>query len=480
MSIWPIRFAVPVNKVQLIALVVLLSICFASEVTIAEIIEQSEVQTSEVMPVTSTDIDIGVTFPNANIDVVSTLKNIGDKAISVVRIVPRWASTESEISFEKTTLSPSDTMDIRFKIKNHDNVGRFSHIFFVYSNGSGEPVGKIAIRGFIDWVVDPSSTSIDVGALSYQESIERTLRPKSRPGESVALTNISTQNKWFEAKIVEKGAALLIKNRKGMPWGAFDELIVVDTDNALQPKVTFHVKGEVRGAIIPSMSTIDFGVIREGKSVEQAVRLEGEAGKKIEVGRIEITGAKATAAMSECIPAVVSCKLLKLRLDDQAMGRAPRGVVSISFPDYDATLPILFGGALIGKDTVVRDLAKEVEAAKDSSAGISSALRAATSTPVALEMPVPEGRGPLLKWEMANESRIFGYEIYRSTESGGPYSRADRSIIPRLSSDAAVRSIYRWRDSGAVPGKEYWYYIGVVYLDGRKENLNSAQKVMAK
>jgi hypothetical protein len=481
MIIWrPTRLAAPVSRVRSILLTIFVLAFPVNNVTSAASSDSREAQVADLMSVSGGDVDVGITFPNATIDAVATLSNLSAKPVSVDRIVPRWAGTDADVGFVKATLAPSGTMDVSFKIRNRDNVGRFSHVFFVYSDGSSEPIGKIAIRGFTDWIIDPESVSVDVELLNYKESVERTFRPKSRPGETVLLTRISGRNKWFNAEIVQGGKELQIKSIKGMPWGKFDEQIVVDTDNMQQKKVTFHVKGEVRGAIVPNMATIDFGVIREGVPAEQTVRLEDESGKKVTIGKIEVTGALASASIVDCIPAAVSCKLLKLKLDQQSMGRAPRGVVSISFPEYGAKLPLVFGGALIGKDTVVRDLAKEVEASSHSSAGISSALRAATIASAPLEMPEPNGRGPLLKWEMANEARIFGYEIYRSDSEAGPFGRANNSILPRLSSDPAIPSIYRWRDSSAEPGKQYWYYIGVVYLNGKKETLNTPQMVIAK
>jgi hypothetical protein len=81
---------------------------------------------------------------------------------------------------------------------------------------------------------------------------------------------------------------------------------------------------------------------------------------------------------------------------------------------------------------------------------------------------------------MANEAPIYAYEIYRSSAADGLFERVNKEFIPRLSNEAQTRSIYRWRDPSTDSGTAYWYYIGVVYLDGRKEALSSAQKVVAK
>lgn len=424
------------------------------------------------------EVDVGVTYPLVPLQVTSTLTNTSTVSIRVDRVEPRSSGGNPELSYKPTDLRPGQSLDVRVKLTGDDRAGRFSYIFLAFSNQQKEPVGKIAIRGFVDWVVDPESAKVDVGFRKAQEEFERKLVLRSRPGTNVRLNKISRQSKWLVARIVDDGNALSVSNVPGMPWGPFDELVVADTDNALQQRVGFRIKGEIRGSIVPSMDVVDFGVVREGESAEQIVRLVDESGRKINVGKIKVDGAVATATLSDCVPAADACKFVKLVLGERKMGAALRGLMKIDFPDYKEGLSIPFGGALIGKDTVIRDLADAAKAAEASPASVSAALKSSIQSRKPVEMANPDGNGPLLKWETANESAIYGYEIYRSSTPSGVFARVNASILAKLSQDPAIGSVYRWRDSTAKVGHEYWYYIGVVKLDGRKEPLNSPQKVV--
>lgn len=434
----------------------------------------------QTYPLSTIDVDVGEVYPHAPMNVKVTLTNNGSSPLKIDRIVPRWAGTSARVEISNDDLAPGGSTSVSISIAGGDHVGRFSHIFFAFSNLSDKPIGKIAVRGFADWIVDPESTSVDMGTVKDQARFEKVLRLKLRPGATLRLAKIVSSSRWIDARIVDDGAALLVRGEGKMPWGSFDEEIVVETDSTDQKRIGFHITGNVQGLVVPSTSSIAFGAVREGTSPEQAVRLESSNGKAFKLGSVTVTGSKGEAIVQECVPVSIGCKVVKLKLDKQKMGSAPNGVLSISFPEFGSTLPIPFGGAVIGKDTVVRDLENEIANSTAGSPSISTTLRDAVSTPKAMEMPVPPGSGPVLKWEVANESQIYGYEIYRSKSAGGPFERVTHEIVKRLSTDVRIPSVYRWRDGNTDVGSEYWYYVGVVYLNGKKEALNSPQRVVSK
>jgi hypothetical protein len=89
----------------------------------------------------------------------------------------------------------------------------------------------------------------------------------------------------------------------------------------------------------------------------------------------------------------------------------------------------------------------------------------------------PPGTGPLLKWSTATEDSVHGYQIFRSDSADGPFVLQNAKTL-LVHPDTG--SIYQWRDPNAESGKAYWYYIGVVYKNGKKENLSSPQRTVAK
>ena len=91
----------------------------------------------------------------------------------------------------------------------------------------------------------------------------------------------------------------------------------------------------------------------------------------------------------------------------------------------------------------------------------------------------PPGTGPLLKWTVANGASIHGFQVFRSGNDNGPFVLLNPKSIPSTAQTQDSVS-YQWRDNSAVSGKTYWYYIGIVYNDGHKQQLTGPQKVVAK
>jgi hypothetical protein len=92
----------------------------------------------------------------------------------------------------------------------------------------------------------------------------------------------------------------------------------------------------------------------------------------------------------------------------------------------------------------------------------------------------PNGSGPLLKWQVANESGIYGYAIYRGATSDGQFDRVNKAIVKAGNGGDGVTATYQWRDTSAVKGHEYWYYITIFNSNGSKTQLTGPQKVVAK
>jgi hypothetical protein len=83
----------------------------------------------------------------------------------------------------------------------------------------------------------------------------------------------------------------------------------------------------------------------------------------------------------------------------------------------------------------------------------------------------PSGNGPLLKWRVTDESGVYGYQIFRADAEQGPFVLQNTSVL-RAHSKQYSSIPYFWRDEHTKSGSTYWYYIGAVYKDGRKQVLS--------
>lgn len=425
-------------------------------------------------------LDVGAVYPFSEVSATAKLVNAGSKPVSISKVAPRLRSGAPKIEVEDLELAPGQSTSARIVFEAPERAGGMSRVFDVYSKDTDQRIASIVIRGFVDWIVDPDSLNSDIGIWHVREPFAKTLHYESRPGTDVRLKKILAQARHFDVSIVENGNALQIQGKKAAPWGLIDEEIAVETSNPDQKKIVFRIRGEARGSVVPSVYMVAFDPVREGEAPERIVKLIDEAGQKLNLGEVSVDGTEASVSVGDCFPVEDICKQVVVRLPPQKLGSPPRGVIKVALPDYKMTLPIFYGGTVIGKNTQIRDLREELEKAKDAPVSLSAMLKNTISELPPLEMPAPEGTGPLITWQVSNETSVYGYEIYRAATESGKFGRINENIIRRLDAAERQTSVYKWRDQSVISGNEYWYYIEIVYVTGEKKALTSPQRVIAK
>jgi hypothetical protein len=276
--------------------------------------------------------------------------------------------------------------------------------------------------------------------------------------------------------------------RADAPWGFRIGYIKLATNTPVQKEVWVGVQADLHGAVVASSNPLNVGLMRTGSRNEQLIRLTRKDGKAFRVGKVAVEGFKAASDVLPCVPAKPGCQLLKLTIaDDQTLGTI-KGDVDVAFPDDDKSMRIAVWGLLIDKDTQIEKL-DSADLAKSAKGGAGATSAAASKVDIknaikevvaAAEEADPPGKGPLLKWTVANEDLIHGYQIFRGPDEAGPFLLLTKDMLARKSTPTNPNAVYKWRDNSAEAGKTYWYYIGMVYNDGRKQQLTGPQKVVAK
>ena len=67
-----------------------------------------------------------------------------------------------------------------------------------------------------------------------------------------------------------------------------------------------------------------------------------------------------------------------------------------------------------------------------------------------------------LSWR-ASTSLVAGYNVYRSTVSGGPYTKQTPSLVPGTA----------WRDASVVAGQRYYYVVTAIDLSGKESGYSN-------
>lgn len=117
-------------------------------------------------------------------------------------------------------------------------------------------------------------------------------------------------------------------------------------------------------------------------------------------------------------------------------------------------------------------------------AGAASAPAPVTETPTATTQaragaPLPAGTPPVYKntisWSTASEHDNFGFDIYRSQDPEGPFTRLNKSPVEGAGTVDEPRS-YEWVDATIDPRETYYYYVESISMAGVRERFTPVGK----
>jgi hypothetical protein len=103
---------------------------------------------------------------------------------------------------------------------------------------------------------------------------------------------------------------------------------------------------------------------------------------------------------------------------------------------------------------------------------------AAPVASAAPEAPADELKNTI-RWATASEINNFGYDVYRGDTEEGPFVRLTPSpILGAGTTDETQR--YEFVDKNIEPGRDYFYYVESISIDGERERFTPVSKVPAK
>ena len=106
------------------------------------------------------------------------------------------------------------------------------------------------------------------------------------------------------------------------------------------------------------------------------------------------------------------------------------------------------------------------------------ALVAGCESPAPVSVPAPE-LANTLRWLTASERHNFGFDAYRSASEEGPFERITPEPIAGQGT-ADVRTDYELVDRDIEPGRDYYYYIESISIDGRRRRFTPVIHVPGK
>lgn len=426
------------------------------------------------------DDELGEVYQFSTTEAVIQATNLSDQPIEIQGVDQSDRSGIRILDKQPVLVRPRSTQTIKVAVNPSNRIGTVHLDAQLLTAPALSKPAIVTFNAFVESILEEGRAIVDFGVVdSGTEHIE-TFRLVSDRDADLRATQVDEVGEGFAARIVDEGRAIEIRVRSDVGWGTHLEYVKVHLNSALQPELWVRLMADVHGAIVPSINPVDFSVVRQGSGAEEAVMLERKSDANVEIEEVQVEGAQLSSSVSAC-PQRKGCAVVKFRLGNEQPSGQIYAKARVRFRNESEVLPIGIRGLVLGKDQRVIDLTARLKDNVTTAAPtrISEELKSATAADPAASV-APSGAGPLLKWTVANEAGIYGYGIYRGTSKEGPLLRVNRNIVRVGDTNVGKSSNYQWRDNSAHTGVVYWYYVGMIYNDGRKERLTPLAEVTAK
>jgi hypothetical protein len=369
-----------------------------------------------------------------------------------------------------------------------NDIGNSRHIFRFQTDEKGHEERVVIAKGFALSILDEGRPIINFGVVDLNERLpSRSVELTSHDVSNFRIQKILSGPSYLDVKIDSSRSAIVVRFLPSAPSGYRGDFVKLQTNSALQPEVWVGIQADIHGDVVPAANPFDFGVMRNGGSSEQRIKLISRSKKTFAIGAIRLENIRGEVTVSRCETPSNDCKLIKLNISNEQPKGSVVGKIWVDLPDERRQLLIAVNGLYLDKDTKIEKLdAEELirgkKEAESQSVSPNLGLDLGDSIEKAVhaeEDAVPIGSGPLIKWSVTNEAALHGYQLFRADNEKGPYHLLNRETVQVKRQDNAG-SKYSFRDNTAESGKTYWYYVGLVYKDGHKQQLTGPQKVVAK
>lgn len=443
---------------------------------------------SAVSQLTVQSCQFGETFVFSPAECTIEVKNAGGKKVKVVRVLP--SNPADMIDPPSLSLEPGGTAKLKIKVQPDTAVGLTSRMFLLDTGETKQVPTYAYAQGFVASVLDDPRPSVAFGDVVLGGQLpSREVTLSSREVGDLRATGIVEAPEFIDAAIGKDGRTVRVAYKASAPWGVRSaDRIVVSLNSPQQTKTAIAISANIIGAIAPEKEPFDLGVVRTDADRDYFVPLRNTSGKPFRGGSVKLEGFKGGKAdLVDCTPAQTGCKRIRIH-GGKGAGFGPlEAIATVELPEHKQHLPIRLTAAALppGVDPApepeetLTDEQKRLMA--DPKARGANDIREILKAKVReTNTPPPAGRGPLLKWSVANEEAVYGYVIYRGDSEAGPFVRISKETIPAGTFEAGYANAYQWRDTSAVVGQTYWYSIGLINKDGTKDSLTGPQRVVAK
>ena len=376
----------------------------------------------------------------------------------------------------KLTLAPHARATLSLHVLTDNIAGSLGWTYRI--DGAGSEPHFVRANGFVSSVLDVGHPEINFGSIDPATlPLMQTIALTSSLDPKIRVTKILSSPPMLHALVGADAKSLTVEMGADAPWGSFDDTIKLALDNAHQKQVWVHVAGSMVGDIGPPANPQWLGEVTWQPKRTLTVPLIDREGRDFSIGTVTSKDFAATYDNAPCEPARAGCRNLLIHVSDSQPAGLFKSHLDIALPDRKKHLMVAIWGVLgeppqPGQAAVPPALTKIPIPASQGDDSV-------TALPPLKVQPDPPGTGPLLKWTISQQQGVHGFQVLRGDSADGPFDLMEPHVIPKLDNGKGPVA-YRWRDTSAVKGQTYWYYIAVVYASGDRKPLSPPQITVAK
>jgi len=443
-----------------------------------------------------TGCDFGETYSFGAAECRILVSSSADHAIHI-----EAAADDASDSIAPATLdiAPGASVELSARISAGNAIGQANRTFHIRESGRSDVPAHIAVaHGFFMSALDDVAPRIDFGSVDLSaDKPEKVVELGSHDSEKFKVEQVIGKPDASDVSIASDGRSVAIRLKPGAEWGILDDVVKLAVDTPHQKEAWVRVHGEIHGEVSPSSNPVWLGFSTSDAIGKQLIALKNRKGSKFRMGDVSLSGVQGKVDTVDCEPSSAACKALRLTMSDQQKPGVFRGKIQVNLPDYDKRLSVSIWGvlqkgspsgaraastaapaqqppALAGNDAPPP--ASEIHPDDARAADKKAPAQVVEPRKEVQALPPPPGKGPLLKWTVADDGGVYGYQVFRSESESGPFVLQNQKTIRAQGGPKNSVGSYQWRDEQATPGAAYWYYVGAVSKDGRKKQLSAPQR----
>jgi hypothetical protein len=436
------------------------------------------------------DCWFGERYAFSQVDCHVTLHNADSKPLHV-ELRAHGNITVTPAAFDIPAKGSADAA-VHFDIGNM--AGRFEWPIRIHSDRAADTT--VWARGFALSVLDNPRADVQFGTVDASSKSTETVELASHEIADFRVEKVLAHPAGVDVAIDPDGRTLRVKLSNDASLGIVDGDIKLAVNTPHQREAWVHVNADVHGDVTIDSNPFWWGDVAIGANGGALIPLKSTSGKPFRIGAIKLGLVEGKTEIAPCEPAAGDCRAIRIVFSEGQHVGAARATLDVELPDQHRHMNLRLWGTLhtatsaAAPDGGPMPQVPTADLSAPWTEGIVDSVNAPVYAVPRLNDPLdvtggpppptepPAGVGPLLKWQTANESGVYGYQVFRGESENGPFLLQNAAIL-RAHAKEYASTPYFWRDERATAGKTYWYYVGVVYKDGTKQALSAPHRKVA-